>query len=220
MRNEEEKAATMIDITVPIYTGMPFYPGDPGADIRPHLMIAAGDIANISELSLGSHTGTHIDAPAHFENGKATVDELPLDLLVGRARVIDLTGVESSISRDHLEDLKLAGVERLLIKSSNSALMSLPRFDPDYVSLSAKAADFLVRLGVRLVGIDYLSIEQFKSESYPVHHTLLGAGVVVLEGIDLTAAAPGDYELICLPLKLRGGDGAPARAILIPSQSF
>lgn len=194
---------------------MPFYPGDPGAEIKPARQISDGAIANLSLLKLGSHSGTHIDAPHHFVDGGKTVDRLSLEALVGPVRVLDLTGVESSIDREQLESSGLEGVTRLLLKTSNSGLWSSADFSEDYVSLSGSAADYLVNLGIVLLGIDYLSIEQFKSEDYHVHHALLGAGVVVLEGIDLGQVEAGDYELVCLPLKIRGGDGAPARAILI-----
>lgn len=194
---------------------MPFYPGDPGAEIKPARQICDGAIANLSLLKLGSHSGTHIDAPHHFFDGGKTVDRLSLETLVGPVRVLDLTGIESTIDREQLESSGLEGVTRLLLKTSNSGLWSSPDFSEDYVSLSGPAADYLVNLGIVLLGIDYLSIEQFKSEDYHVHHALLGAGVVVLEGIDLGRVEAGDYELVCLPLKIRGGDGAPARAILI-----
>ena len=205
----------IIDISVPIYSGMPFYPGDPGAEVRPSRLISEGAVANISELRLGSHTGTHVDAPNHFEAGGETVDNLPLEMLVGPARVVDLSGAGASISREHLERAEIEGVKRLLVKTGNSALWSTSEFSKDYVSFAEDAAVYLVELGVGLVGIDYLSVERFKSDTFGVHHTLLGAGVILLEGIDLGLVAAGDYELVCLPLKIRGGDGAPARAILI-----
>ncbi|MHB9112700.1 MAG: cyclase family protein [Thermoleophilia bacterium] len=205
----------IIDISVPIYSGMPFYPGDPGAEVRPSRLMSEGAVANLSELRLGSHTGTHVDAPNHFEDGGETVDNLPLEVLVGPARVVDITGAGSSISREHLERAKIEGVKRLLVKTNNSALWSGSEFSEDYVSIAEDAAEYLVELGVGLVGIDYLSVERFNSETYRVHHTLLGAGMVLLEGIDLGKVSAGEYELVCLPLKVRGGDGAPARAILI-----
>lgn len=208
----------VIDISVPIYTGMPFYPGDPGAEITPARQMSEGAIANLSLLKLGTHVGTHIDAPYHFiENGE-TVDRLSMDALVGPARVIELTGAKSSIDRGQVESAALEGVKRVLLKTSNSALWKQPDFRKDYVSLSSAAADYLVELGVVLIGIDYLSIEQFNSEDFHVHHALLGAGIVILEGIDLSKVEAGDYDLACLPLKVRGGDGAPARAILIDRQ--
>lgn len=208
----------IFDISVAIYNGMPFYPGDSGAEIKPHFQIASGDPANLSELKLGSHTGTHIDAPRHFMDGGTAVDELPLDVLVGHVRVVDLTAVESSISRQDLEGSDIGGVSRLLVKTTNSGLWKYPDFQKDYISFSPEAADYLVESGIRLVGIDYLSVERFKPDAPRVHHTLLGAGIVVLEGVDLSGVAAGDYDLVCLPLKIRGGDGAPARAVLIANR--
>jgi arylformamidase len=205
----------IIDISVPVYTGMVYYPGDSGAEIKPYRQISQGDTANLSDLRLGSHTGTHVDAPHHFNDGMATVDELPLDVLVGPARVLDLTRVQSTISPADLEAAGLGEAVRVLLKTRNSGLWQEPGFNKDYVSLSDEAADKLLDRRVRLVGIDYLSIERFAAGAYHVHHALLGAAVVVLEGLDLGSVEPGDYELVCLPLKLRGGDGAPARAILI-----
>lgn len=205
----------IIDISVPIFTGMQFYPGDPGAEIVPARQIAEGAVANISMLKLGSHVGTHVDAPHHFLESGDPVDKISLDVLVGPARVLDMTGVKSSIERDQFESADLEGVSRILLKTSNSDLWLSTDFSKNYVSLSSSAADYLVELGVALVGIDYLSIEQFRSQDFHVHHALLGAGVVVLEGIDLSGIEAGDYDLVCLPLKVRGGDGAPARAILI-----
>lgn len=204
----------IIDISVPIFSGMPFFPGDPGAEIVQARSISKGHVANITELRLGSHAGTHVDAPHHFEEGEG-VDRMALDVLVGPARVVDLTGAVGTITREQLVDAGVDGVTRLLMKTTNSKLMSAERFSEDYVALSEEAAAYLLEIGVRLVGIDYLSIESFRSETYGVHHSLLGAGVVVLEGIDLDQVDAGDYELICLPLKVRDGDGAPARVILI-----
>ena len=211
--------ADLIDISVPVYSGMVYYPGDPGAEIAVSRSIDSGDIANITELRLGSHCGTHVDAPSHFENDVRTVDRIPLDVLVGQARVLDLTGAASQVSRLDLEAAGAAGATRLLLKTKNSRLWTEPEFNKDYVSLSDEAADFIVTSGVVLVGIDYLSIEEYRSETFAVHHALLGASVAVLEGIDLSNVAPGDYELVCLPLKVKGGDGAPARAILIDRRS-
>lgn len=205
----------ILDISVPIYTGMVFYPGDPGAAIEPVKRIAQGDAANLSRLELGSHTGTHVDSPHHFENGRTTVDRIPLEVLIGPARVVDLTGVETFISRQDLEEAGAAGAQRLLIKTSNSKLWASPEFTAEYVSLADDAADYLVEEGVKLAGTDYLSIERFKAEDHYVHHTLLGAGVIILEGLDLTEVEAGDYELACLPLKVLDGDGAPARAVLV-----
>ncbi|MBE0428844.1 MAG: cyclase family protein [Thermoleophilia bacterium] len=205
----------IIDISVPIYTGMVFYPGDTGAVVEPVRRIAEGADSNISELRLGSHTGTHVDAPHHFENNRETVDRIPLEVLVGPARVVDLTGVEALISRENLIAAGADGAERLLMKTTNSGLWARPEFASDFVALAGDGADYLIQQGVKLVGIDYLSIEQFKPEEYYVHHALLGSGITVLEGTDLSEIEPGDYDLACLPLKVLDADGAPARAVLI-----
>lgn len=205
----------IFDISVPIYTGMVSYPGDPGAAIEPVSRIAQGDTANLSLLRMGSHTGTHVDAPHHFENGRTTIDRVPLEVLMGPARVVDLTGVDTLISRQNLEEAGSGRAERLLIKTANSRLWANPEFTTEYVSLADDAADFLVEEGVKLVGTDYLSIERFKSEEHYIHHRLLGAGVIILEGLDLIEIEAGEYDLACLPLKVMDGDGAPARAVLV-----
>lgn len=205
----------IIDISVPIYTGMVYYPGDPGAVIEPVRRIAQGDDANILQMQLGSHTGTHVDAPHHFKNGLMTVDNIPLEILIGPVRVVDLSSAETSIHRQDLEDVGVSGAERLIVKTANSRLWPDPEFKADYISLADGAADLLVEEGMKLIGTDYLSIERFKSDDYYVHRRLLEAGVIILEGLDLTAVDAGDYELVCLPLKIMDGDGAPARAVLI-----
>jgi arylformamidase len=203
------------DISVPLYTGMVFYPGDAPVSIEPGKQIASGDTANLSNISLGSHSGTHVDAPHHFVDGENTVDNLALDVLIGTVRVLDLTGVEVAITCDDLVAAGCTGAERVLFKTSNSDLWSRDEFKRDFVYLADDGADYLVEQGVVLAGNDYLSIEQFHSQSHYVHATLLKAGVIILEGVDLGAVEPGDYELVCLPLNIRGGDGAPARAVLI-----
>lgn len=204
----------IFDISVPVYTGMACYPGDPGAVIEPVRSIAQGDIANLSSLRLGSHTGTHVDAPRHFENKGEPVDRISLQVLIGPAKVVDLTGAGEYITEEDLEGADTRGVERLLLKTRNSQLWAQPEFIKDYVPLCSDAARYLVETGVKLVGIDYLSIEQFKSDRHPVHHGLLGAGVIILEGVDLSEVPAGEYFLTCLPLRIVDGDGAPARAVL------
>lgn len=207
--------AEIIDISVDIYTGMPFYPGDPGAHIEPVHTLAGGDVANIAELRLGSHVGTHIDAPRHFLADGATVDSISLEALIGTTQVLDLTGVSELISAGDLRSAGFDGAERVLLKTGNSALWGEPEFQRQYVALAEDAAHLLAGSGVLLVGIDYMSVERFRPDTYSVHETLLGAGVILLEGIDLGRVDPGEYQLCCLPLKVRGGDGAPARAVLI-----
>jgi arylformamidase len=203
---------SVIDISVPIEPEMVVYEGDPGVVVTPHLRMARGDPANVSLLSLGSHTGTHVDAPAHFFRDGATVDRLPWDALLGPALVAEVA--EPAIGRAVLQRLPLEGHARLLLKTRNSALWARGRFSRDFVALDLDGAGYLVEQGIRLVGIDYLSIEAWGSAGHPVHRRLLGAGVVILEGLRLGAVEPGVFELVCLPLLARGLDGAPCRAIL------
>ena len=209
--------SAIIDISVAVHEGLATYPGNPTPSMTPVLRIGAGDSSNVSELRLGTHSGTHVDAPAHFFDGAPAADALPLDALVGPATVLDLTRVEAAVTP---EDLAAAGLPRgavrVLLRTRNSARWREPSapFDPGYVALAPEAARLLVERGVRLVGIDALSIERFGAEGRPTHRTLLAAGVVIVEGLDLSDAPAGDYLLACLPLKLAGADGAPARAVL------
>jgi arylformamidase len=206
------------DITLPIRTGQLSWPGDPPVAVTPCFRIADGDPANVSEVRLSSHTGTHVDPPAHFIDGAATVDQLPLDVLVGEASVVDLTGRPGPIGPADLDGLDLpAGTHRVLMKTDNSARWPerLHTFPEDYVALSPAGARWMVEHGVRLVGTDFLSVEEYAAAGHPTHVTLLSAGVVILEGLDLSAVAAGTYLLACLPLPLAGCDGAPARAVLI-----
>ncbi len=204
----------LYDITTPLHPGTPVYPGDPGVRVRPTAQIAKGDPFNLSLLSMGSHAGTHVDAPYHFEDGGLTVDQLPLETLYGPALVRDV-GQAEVVDEAALEALALpVGTRRLLLKSRNSRLWEDPTFRPDFVAVTPGGARWLVERGLWLVGVDYLSIEAPGSPGFPVHHTLLGAGVVIVEGLDLRGVPPGAYTLLCLPLRLAGGDGAPARALL------
>lgn len=204
---------TLLDISLPIEPGMIIYEGDPTVQVSPYFQMGGGDAANVSLLSLGSHTGTHVDAPAHFLDGARTVDELPLETLVGPALVASV-GAKRLIGRRDLDLLPLQGHTRLLFKTRNSALWALGRFARDYVALDLEAARYLVEQGIRLVGIDYLSIESYDAPGHPVHRLLLGAGLIILEGLNLTGVDPGVFELLCLPLPARGIDGAPCRAVL------
>jgi arylformamidase len=204
------------DITIPVSPAMPVWPGDPAVQIDPVSKIEAGDNANVSHLSLSAHTGTHVDAPYHFLQEGVTLDQVPLERFVGPAVVVEIPGVNLITAKD-LEDFGIAaGAERVLIKTRNSELWARgeTRFQTDFVALSPDAAQFLVDSGVKLVGIDYLSVAPFK-QSRPTHEILLGAKIVILEGVDLSAVSPGHYTLYCLPLKLDGADGAPARALLM-----
>jgi len=202
------------DITVPLSSALPVYPGDPEVTITPLAQLQWGDAANVSRLVLSSHTGTHLDAPRHFFAEGLTIDGLDLHVLMGPARVCTFPQVTTHLTADDLRPLGLAGTKRLLLQTPNAALWQKMGFQTNYVALTESAAYLLVEMGVQLVGIDYLSVDAFERQDFPVHRILLGAGVLVLEGLDLRAVPPGDYELLALPLLLQHGDGAPVRAIL------
>jgi arylformamidase len=200
------------DITMPVSSGLPTFPGDPRVQVEPVTRIARGDAANVSRIVMATHSGTHIDAPLHYNDHGAPVDHIPLTLLVGKALLVEIRGVRQ-IGRKELARLPIGSEERLLIRTDNSLLWERPGFSEDYAYLTAEGAEYLLETGVRLVGIDYLSVEAFDG-SGDIHRLLLGNGVVILEGLNLDGIPAGSYELICLPLKIAGGDGAPVRAIL------
>lgn len=202
----------LYDITVPLSADLPTYPGDPPVTIEPVTRIARGDTANVSRLTLTTHSGTHLDVPLHFRDDGSSVDLLPLSLLVGKARVIDLRGVRA-IDRKELARLPVRGEERLLLRTDNSLLWERSGFCTEYACLTPDGADYLLETGAKLIGIDYLSIERFDSDG-AIHRQLLDAGIVILEGLNLDGVEAGEYELLCLPLNVRGGDGAPVRALL------
>jgi arylformamidase len=207
------------DISVPISPGeTPVYPGDPGIEVVSFAAIARGDAANVTALNFGAHTGTHVDAPAHFIEGAAGLQSLPLEAFAGEARVVEIDAEARAVEERHVTDESIGGATRVLFKTRNSSFWADPRgrFREDFTYISPAAARALVERGARLVGLDYLSVEKFGSEGFETHLTLLSAGVVIVEGLDLRAVAPGIYELVCLPLKIAAGsgDGAPARAIL------
>jgi arylformamidase len=160
------------------------------------------------------HSGTHVDAPIHFIDGAAGVETVPLEVLVGPVLVVDARGVAGAFDRAAIESLDIpAGTERLIFRSRNSELWNKPTFDTSFAAVTPDGAEALVELGLRLVGNDYLSIAPFGNPT-PTHVTLLGAGIAVLEGLDLREVEPGPYDLVCLPLRLPGSDGGPARAIV------
>lgn len=204
------------DVTVAISNTVPIYAGDPTASVTAVKSIADGDSANVSQLSFGAHTGTHIDAPNHFIDGTRRIHELDPHKLIGSCRVVQVPEDVIEIEPEHVGNI--SGAERVLFKSRNSAFWSEPErgFRRDYTYLTPATAQMLVDNGIVLVGIDYLSIEKSGSPGHPVHVTLLEKEVVILEGVDLRAVEPGDYEIICLPLKYigGGGDGAPTRTLL------
>ena len=174
--------------------------------------INRGDPTNASAVTMSVHSGTHVDAPFHFVPDGATIDVLPLESFIGPA-LVHAVDAERYITEEHVNTIELAGVTRVLFKTRNSGLLRKPTYDPDFVAFSLEAARALVNRGVRLVGLDYLSVAH-ADEQVPVHRAFLDHGVILLEGIDLLAIKPGRYELICFPLRLRGSDGAPCRAVL------
>jgi arylformamidase len=208
------------DVSVLLRPGMPTWPGEEGACLKQVKHMARGDSANVRQLELGIHTGTHVDAPEHFVEGAATVEHLALEVLVGPCAVVDVKG-EPDVSAVELEALFPAGrpvPERLLLRTRNSTgpspVWAREGFQRDYAGIAHDAARWLVARGVRLVGVDYLSVEPFEATEPVTHRTLLGAGVVAIEGLDLRRTAPGTYRLCCLPILLQGAEGAPARVIL------
>jgi arylformamidase len=206
------------DITVPLTNEMPTYPGDPGIQVTACASLANGDSANVTHLNFGAHTGTHVDAPSHFIEGASKVEAMELEALIGRARVIEVSSGSLSIGLDLVTKNCSSNDTRVLFKTRNSQFWNDTNheFRKDFTYLEFEAAEELVKLGVRLVGIDYLSIEQFGQSDHPTHLALLSKGIVILEGLNLDGVPAGEYELICLPLRVSSGkgDGAPARAVL------
>jgi arylformamidase len=205
--------AKIHDLTVPLSRDLATFPGDPPFQADPTHRIGDGHPCNVTRLTLGTHAGTHVDAPYHFLENGARVDELSLEILTGKARVVSIPAREA-VDRADLEALDLRDDLRLLIRTRNSGQLRQAEFRPDFVYLTPEGASYLVQVGIKLVGWDYLSLEKFGSRDFPAHHALLGAGVIVVEGLDLSQVEAGEYELTCLPLKVAGGDGAPARVIV------
>jgi arylformamidase len=209
--------AKIWDVTLPVQPGMPVWPGDPLVETEPVAAVERGDSCNVTAYRFGSHTGTHLDPPRHFFPEGAPLEAIPPRLLIGACHVADLTRVRGSVTDRDLETASIPpGTERLLLKTSNSRLWDDPchAFRPDFVDLSPEGAGCVLAHGILLVGIDYLSIEGPTHPDSPVHRSLLGASVVILEGLDLREIDAGPYGLICLPLRTVNGDGAPARVLL------
>ena len=207
----------IVDISVPINPGLPVWPGDPQIEIERYRLISDGNNSNDSRITCSVHSGTHVDAPAHFIENGASVEQLTLEILMGPVTVVEL--LEAGIITPELLEAQALAPEtrRLLIKTKNSALWADPGhpFNPDFVALNSESSRWIVNKGIDLVGIDYLSIQMFKDTDPLTHRILLEAGIVIVEGLDLRKVDPGDYQLFCLPIKLAGCEGAPARAVLI-----
>lgn len=212
----EQGKSQWIDISVPLRNSMVRWPGDPPVSIRRVKDMERGDHNNLSVISMGAHSGTHMDAPRHFFKEGMGIDKMSLDITVGHARVIEIQDTQS-VKVEELVKHNLCQGERILFKTKNSSrAWETGRFIEDFVFISDEAAQFIAKCQILLVGIDYLSVGSFKYGGRLVHRTLLGGGVWIIEGLDLSQVEPGEYELICLPLKIHEGDGAPARAILRP----
>jgi arylformamidase len=203
-----------IDISVPLHNGMPVWPGDAPFDRRQALTLRAGDECNLSELSLTAHTGTHIDAPCHYLAGGESIEAMPVSATVGRARVISIRDPQL-IRVVELEPYRLAKGERVLFKTGNSAhRWKTDHFESNYIHVTPDTAKYLAACAVQAVGIDYLSIGDAGAGGQETHRILLAAGIWIIESLNLEHVEPGEYELVCLPLKIPGSDGAPARAVL------
>lgn len=208
---------TIYDISLTISPELPVWPGDPAVQLTQVAAMDQGDNANVSHLSFGVHTGTHVDAPHHFLNDNRTVESLPLEVLTGPCYVFQFPDDVDAITAEVLERTAWpSGVTRVLFGTRNSKIWARGEntFQTDFVGITEDGAHWLVEKGVRLVGVDYLSVAPYK-QSRPTHEVLLNAGVVIVEGLDLSAVPRGFYDLYCLPLKIAGSDGAPTRAILV-----
>jgi len=203
----------LIDVTVPLDASLPNYPGNQPFVLDAVKRIANGDSSNVSAIRMSAHAGTHVDAPRHYFDDGAGVEALALEMLLGRTRVIEVTS-RTGIGADELAVHNLSEDVRVLIKTHNSKLWGSPEFHPDYVGVTASGAEYLIAHGIKVVGVDYLSVETFKQPGAPAHHVLLGGGTIVIEGLNLAGVEPGVYDMLCLPLRIVGYDGAPARVVL------
>jgi arylformamidase len=213
LRSEPSSMSRIIDVTAPLSADMPTFPGDPRFHLEFSHRIADGQPYNVAKITMGVHSGTHVDAPYHFLAGGATVDTLPLEILMGKVRVVQVAA-RDRIDAPDVDALDLADEIRVLFKTRMSGQLKSPQFQEDFVHLTPAAAGRLVQAGIKLVGIDYLSVEKFQSPDFGAHHALLRAGVVIVEGLDLSEADPGEYDMACLPLRIVGADGSPARVVL------
>ena len=205
----------LYDISLPLSNALTTWEGDPPISLTFARSISNGDACNLTNIQMGAHSGTHIDAPFHFIHDGVKADAIPLDILIGPCLVVELD-TDRPIEKNDLERLPLQGHKRVLLKTRNSKLWNDPAhpFDKNFVALGETGAQYLINSGIQLIGIDYLSIESFHSKKNAVHKALLQHNIVILEGINLSQINKGTYELLCLPLNLKGCEGAPARAIL------
>ncbi len=207
-------ADNWIDVSVGLHDGMVHWPDNPPVQINFVMDINKGDVCNLTKMSMGVHTGTHMDAPLHFVKDGKSIDTMPLSATLGRARVIEIGDTES-IKPAELEQHNIQPGERILFKTINSTQYWQPyTFVKEFVYISQEAAQYLAKLQIQTVGVDYLSVGGFYKDGPETHHALLGAGIWIIEGLNLASVQAGAYDLICLPIKMMGSEGAPARAIL------
>lgn len=206
----------LYDLSLTITEELPVWPGDPGTYLKLTSSLTEGHEANVTRMEMGVHTGTHIDAPFHFEPDGAGIDQLPLDILIGPCRVYDVKGVAEGIGQKDLESLDFGGVTRALFKTKNSRWWDFGEreFQTKYIHVTEDGAGYLVEKGIKLVGVDYLSVEKYQSPNHSTHHILLRNQVIVVEGLNLSKVPPGNYYLMALPMKIKGADGAPARVVI------
>ena len=208
------KKKKWIDVSATIKSGMVHWPSDPSVTIKRTKDMDHGGRCNVSHLSMGSHTGTHMDAPLHFLKEGKSLDQMPLDATVGEARIIEIKDPES-IKPEELKQYKIRRGERILFKTKNSEhSWNSDEFDKDFVYISKEAARYLAKIRIQTVGVDYLSVGGFYKDGLETHQALLGAGIWIIEGLNLSKVKAGRYQLICLPLKILNSDGAPARAVV------
>ncbi len=204
-----------IDVTVPFEDGMMCFPTDPQCSIKPHWAIKNGDIVNLSLLNFGSHTGTHIDAPNHFIDGGKTVDQLDIRCFIGRAKVFDFSDKTCCIGIGDVEGLDIGEGDIVLFKTKNSALMRAQTFREDFIFITPEAASWLAGKKIATLGFDFLSVEEFGGgDGFGAHYALLGAGIVIIEGLDLTEITAGAYDMVSLPMLIKSGNGSPIRVLL------
>ncbi|MGE5581824.1 MAG: cyclase family protein [Bacillota bacterium] len=202
------------DLTLELSPELLVYPGDPAVEIKELLSIERGDIVNLSAITTCLHAGTHIDAPRHFLAGGATVPELSLEHFIGKAKIFAIEG-KDAVEVDDLQKFDIKRNDRVLLKTKNSALLSRPEFTRDYTYLSPEAAIYLADLGIQTLGFDYLTIDKFDGQDFGAHYALLRKNIAIIEGLNLRGIEPGEYQLIAMPLKVKGGNGSPVRAVLI-----
>ena len=207
---------TLYDISLTYTEDLPTWPGDPTIQLKQISSIEDGEMANVTHLSMCAHSGTHVDAPDHFLGNGKTVESIPLELMIGPAAVVEIPAEGTITTADLISAQIPAGIKRILLKTANSEAWATGNmeFQEDFIAPEGEAAKYLVELGIEVIGVDYLSVAPF-TDPEPTHKTLLEAGVLIIEGLDLSRVKPGEYTLYCLPLKIGEADGAPARVLLM-----